>query len=93
MATDVIVPEVGEVGMEVTFVRWLREVGAAVNAGDSLFEIDTAKAVLQVEAYVDGTLADLRVKEGDLVAPHQVVAIILGPGETTSGSVGEVTRA
>ncbi len=81
MATEVIVPEVGEVGMDVTFVRWLKGEGEEIRAGEALFEVDTAKAVMEVEAYVDGRLADLRVGEGDLVTPHQVVALILAPGE------------
>ena len=81
MATEVIVPEVGEVGMDVTFVRWLKDEGDEIRTGEALFEVDTAKAVMEVEAYVDGRLADLRVSEGDLVTPHQVVALILAPGE------------
>jgi len=81
MATEVIVPEVGEVGMDVTFVRWLKGEGEEIRAGEALFEVDTAKAVMEVEAYVDGRLADLRVGDGDLVTPHQVVALILAPGE------------
>jgi secondary thiamine-phosphate synthase enzyme len=86
MATEVIVPEVGEVGMDVTFVRWLKGEGDEIRAGEALFEVDTAKAVMEVEAYVDGRLADLRVGEGDLVTPHQVVALILSPGEELSAA-------
>ena len=81
MATEVIIPEVGEVGMDVTFVRWLKGEGDEVRTGEALFEVDTAKAVMEVEAYVDGRLADLRVQAGDLVTPHQVVALIVGLGE------------
>jgi len=82
MPVEVVVPEVGEVGMDITFLRWLREEGAEIREGDPLFEVDTAKATLEVEAYADGRLADLRVGEGDLVQPHQVVALLLRPGET-----------
>jgi len=86
MATEVIIPEVGEVGMDVTFVRWLKGEGDEVRTGEALFEVDTAKAVMEVEAYVDGRLADLRVQAGDLVTPHQVVALIVGLGEERSAA-------
>lgn len=81
MASDVIVPEVGELGMEVTFVRWLKQPGDEVAAGDPLFEVDTEKSVMVVEAYASGTLVDVRVGEGVTVAPRDVIGRLLGPGE------------
>jgi pyruvate dehydrogenase E2 component (dihydrolipoamide acetyltransferase) len=82
MAHDVVVPEVGELGMEVTLVRWLKQPGDSVAVGDVLFELDTDKAVLEVEAYAAGTLAEVTAAAGDTVVPRQVVARLLEPGET-----------
>jgi pyruvate dehydrogenase E2 component (dihydrolipoamide acetyltransferase) len=87
MASDVVIPEVGETGMDVTFVRWLKAAGDPVAEGDVLFELDTDKTVVEVEAWTSGTLVDLRVGEGDVVAPRQVIARILAPGET-AGNAG-----
>ncbi len=81
MASDVIVPEVGEVGMEVVFVRWLKAEGDEVAVGDPLFEVDTEKSVMEVEAYAAGTLTGLTVSEGDTVQTREVIARILAPGE------------
>lgn len=81
MAVDVVVPEVGEVGMEVALVRWAKNPGEQVRAGDVLFEVDTGKAIVEVQAYSDGILVEHLVKDGDLVSPHQVVGRILAPGE------------
>lgn len=81
MAAQVVVPEVGEVGMDVVFVRWLKSEGDEVHSGDPLFEVDTAKSVMEVQAFADGRLAHLQVHEGDVVTPHQVVAILLAPDE------------
>ena len=81
MASDVVVPEVGEVGMEVVFVRWLKAEGDEVAVGEPLFEVDTEKSVMEVEAYAAGTLIDLGVGEGDIIATRQVIARILAPGE------------
>jgi pyruvate dehydrogenase E2 component (dihydrolipoamide acetyltransferase) len=81
MASDVVVPEVGEVGMEVVFVRWLKAEGDEVAVGEPLFEVDTEKSVMEVEAYAAGTLTGLEVGEGDTVQTRQVIARILAPGE------------
>lgn len=85
MAVDIVIPEVGEVGMDVTFVRWLKAAGDEVSAGEPIFEVDTAKAIMEVEAFENGRIVDLRVQDGDLVTPHQVVAILLAPGEEPPG--------
>jgi pyruvate dehydrogenase E2 component (dihydrolipoamide acetyltransferase) len=86
VSSDVIVPEVGELGMEVTFVRWLRVAGERVAPGDPLFELDTEKSVMVVEAYAEGVLADLAVREGDTVAPRQVIGRIVSEGDGRAGS-------
>jgi pyruvate/2-oxoglutarate dehydrogenase complex dihydrolipoamide acyltransferase (E2) component len=86
MATDVVVPEVGELGMEVTLIRWLKLPGEAVEVGDVLFELDTDKTVVEVEAWAAGTLTDVRAAAGDTVAPRQVVARIVAIGEAAGGS-------
>ena len=89
MASDVIVPEVGELGMDVTFVRWLKEAGEEVAIGDPLFEVDTEKSVMVVEAYAAGTLSDVRASEGDIVAPRDVIGRILSPGEPPDAGTAE----
>lgn len=82
MAVDVVVPEVGEVGMDVTFLGWLKAEGDTVRAGEALFELDTAKATIEIEAAVEGVLGDLAAAAGDIVTPHQVIARIVDPGES-----------
>lgn len=88
MAVDIIVPDMGEHGMELHFVRWLSQEGEAVSVGDPLFEIDTDKTTVEVEAYAAGTLAGLRVAAGDTVQPRQVVGVLLSAGETLESAVG-----
>jgi pyruvate dehydrogenase E2 component (dihydrolipoamide acetyltransferase) len=71
---DVIVPQVGEAIAEVTLVRWLKQVGDHVSKDEPLFEVDTEKATFEVEAFADGTLAEILVPDGSSVNPLQVVA-------------------
>lgn len=92
MASDVVVPEVGEVGMDLTFAGWLKQEGDAVTTGEPLFELNTDKVTLAVEAYVDGTLVDLRAVAGEVVVPHMVVATILAPGEVRASDGDAVLR-
>jgi pyruvate dehydrogenase E2 component (dihydrolipoamide acetyltransferase) len=84
MAVDVIVPEVGEAGMEIVFVRWLKGEGDRVTEGEGLFEVDTAKSILEVQSLGTGVLTDCRVSDGDSVEPRQVVAVLVQDGETAA---------
>jgi pyruvate dehydrogenase E2 component (dihydrolipoamide acetyltransferase) len=74
---DVIVPQVGEAVAEVRLVRWLKAPGEPVKRGEPLFELDTDKALVEVEAFVDGTLVEIVVPEGGAVLPQQVVGRVL----------------
>ncbi len=92
MAIDVIVPEVGEVGMDVTFVGWLKGEGEFVRSGEPIFELDTEKTTIQIEALADGRLVDLAVRPGDIVRPRQVIARIV-EAEESGGVEVAVPRA
>ena len=72
----VVVPSLGEDVAEVTLVAWLVEVEAETIKGEPLFEVETDKAVFEVEAEVTGTLAEVLVPAGRLVAPGATVARI-----------------
>jgi pyruvate dehydrogenase E2 component (dihydrolipoyllysine-residue acetyltransferase) len=71
---DVVVPKVGEAVAAVRLVRWLKAEGDAVSKGDPLFELDTDKYVIEVEAFADGTVAQILVSAESEVEPMQVVA-------------------
>ncbi|MGA1286526.1 MAG: lipoyl domain-containing protein, partial [Rubrivivax sp.] len=61
---------------EGTLVRWLKQVGDAVRAGETVVEIETDKAIVEVEAPCDGTLAHQIESEGTVVKMGQQIAII-----------------
>lgn len=81
MATPVIVPELGETMNEATIVRWLKKEGDAVKKGDVLLEIQTDKAVLEVESFVSGTLLKVLGQPGETLPVLQVIGFIGEPGE------------
>ena len=80
MATEVILPRLGQ-GMESgTIVRWLKSEGEPVQKGEPLFELDTDKVTQQVEAEAAGVLLKIAVAEGE-VPVGQTVAFIGEQGE------------
>ncbi len=80
MATEVILPRLGQ-GMESgTIVRWLKSEGEPVQKGEPLFELDTDKVTQEVEAEAAGVLLKIAVAEGE-VPVGQTVAFIGSEGE------------
>jgi pyruvate dehydrogenase E2 component (dihydrolipoyllysine-residue acetyltransferase) len=80
VATEVILPRLGQ-GMESgTIVRWLKSEGEAVQKGEPLFELDTDKVTQEVEAEAAGVLLKIAVSEGE-VPVGQTVAFIGAEGE------------
>jgi pyruvate dehydrogenase E2 component (dihydrolipoamide acetyltransferase) len=80
VATEVILPRLGQ-GMETgTIVRWLKSEGDAVAKGDPLFELDTDKVTQEVEAEASGVLLKIAVAEGE-VPVGRTVAFIGVEGE------------
>jgi pyruvate dehydrogenase E2 component (dihydrolipoamide acetyltransferase) len=88
VATEVILPRLGQ-GMESgTIVRWLKSEGEQVAKGEPLFELDTDKVTQEVEAEANGVLLRIAVAEGE-VPVGQTVAFIGDEGE----AVPEPTEA
>jgi pyruvate dehydrogenase E2 component (dihydrolipoyllysine-residue acetyltransferase) len=80
MATEVILPRLGQ-GMESgTIVRWLKSEGDPVERGEPLFELDTDKVTQEVEAEASGVLLRIAVAEGE-VPVGRTVAFIGEAGE------------
>jgi pyruvate dehydrogenase E2 component (dihydrolipoamide acetyltransferase) len=80
VATEVILPRLGQ-GMESgTIVRWLKSEGESVEKGEPLFELDTDKVTQEVEAETNGVLLKIAVAEGE-VPVGETVAFIGEQGE------------
>ena len=85
---EVIMPALGMAQETGILVRWLVEPGAAVTKGSPLIEVETDKAVQEVEAQADGFLSDLRAGAGDEVPVGEVIGLIVAAaGDVTDGSV------
>jgi pyruvate dehydrogenase E2 component (dihydrolipoamide acetyltransferase) len=62
-------------------VSWLKKEGEAISKGEPLLEVETDKAVVEVEATAAGVLAGVKSKEGDVVPVGVTIAWIVAPGE------------
>ncbi|NLD44245.1 MAG: 2-oxo acid dehydrogenase subunit E2 [Chloroflexi bacterium] len=89
MARVVILPKLGQTMEEGTIVEWLVKEGDAVNRGDILFEVESDKAVLEVESSQKGTLLKILVGADATVPVLTPVAVIGEPGEDISALLGE----
>jgi pyruvate dehydrogenase E2 component (dihydrolipoamide acetyltransferase) len=83
---EIRVPQIGEAASELTLVNWIKAVGDVVHKGEVLFEVDSDKAIVEVEAYIDGTLVEILVPAGSSIMPLQVVGQLLPVQEEKESS-------
>jgi pyruvate dehydrogenase E2 component (dihydrolipoamide acetyltransferase) len=76
MATDVVMPQMGESIAEGTIVRWIKKLGDKVDRDEPLFEISTDKVDAEIPSPAAGVISEIRVKEGETVPVNSVVAVI-----------------
>lgn len=74
MRKEVIMPKIGLDMEEGTILEWKKKVGDTVKKGEILAEIETDKAVTEIESALDGTLAEIVADEGDTVEITKVIA-------------------
>src|SRR5436309_12161945 len=93
MATNVVMPQMGESIAEGTIVRWIKRVGDAIDKDEPLFEISTDKVDAEIPSPGAGVLLEIKVKEGETVPVNSVVAIIGAKGEQPATSIGAAATA
>src|SRR5689334_13746230 len=81
MATEVVMPQMGESIAEGTITKWLVKVGDQVERDKPLFEISTDKVDAEIPSPASGVLLEIRNQEGETVPVNQVVAVIGEAGE------------
>ena len=76
MRKEVIMPKIGLDMDEGTISSWLKKVGDTVAEGEALVEIETDKAVTEVQSTVNGKLVQIVANEGDTVEITKTIAWI-----------------
>ena len=91
MAVDVEIPKIGESITTVFIATWLKQPGDAVEAGESILEIDSDKASMEVPSPASGVIKEIMGEEGDEIEIGAIVARIEegAVAETSSDSTDE----
>jgi pyruvate dehydrogenase E2 component (dihydrolipoamide acetyltransferase) len=96
MAFSVVMPALEMAQETGKLLAWRKKEGDRVSKGEPLLEIETDKAVVEVEAPADGILAGIKASEGSDIPVGQTIAWIVAPGETppaTAESAAPSARA
>jgi pyruvate dehydrogenase E2 component (dihydrolipoamide acetyltransferase) len=81
MAFSVVMPALEMAQETGKLIAWRKKEGDRVSKGEPLLEIETDKAVVEVEAPADGVLAGIKATEGSEIPVGQIIAWIVAPGE------------
>src|SRR5919202_4152759 len=76
MPTQIVVPDLGESVVEATVLRWLKQQGERVGAGEKVVELETDKVNLEVSAPSAGVLAGIQHQAGEDVRVGDVLGVI-----------------
>ncbi|SRR5581483_9525071 len=93
MATDVVMPQMGESIAEGTVVRWLKKPGDKVERDEPLLEISTDKVDAEIPSPAAGTLSEILAQEGQTVGVNSVIARIAIEGESVGQAPSPVAPA
>ena len=88
MAVSVVMPALEMAQETGKLVSWKKKEGEQVKKGEMLLEVETDKAVVEVESNGEGVLAGITAREGDVVPVGQTIAWLLKPGEAVPSSGG-----
>jgi pyruvate dehydrogenase E2 component (dihydrolipoamide acetyltransferase) len=82
MAISVVMPALELTQETGKLVAWRKDEGEPVAKGEVLLEVETDKAVVEIEAAADGILAGVKAVAGDIIPVGKTIAWIISPGET-----------
>jgi pyruvate dehydrogenase E2 component (dihydrolipoamide acetyltransferase) len=91
MAEVIRMPLLSDTMTEGKIVKWNKKVGDIVKADDSIADVETDKATMDVVGYADGTLLYIGLNEGEAAKVNDIIAIIGKPGEDIQSYLNKQT--
>ena len=88
MSVEITLPKLSDTMEEGTVLQWYIKPGDRINSGDVIAEVETDKAVMEMEAFEEGTVVELKVAEGETV-PNGTLLAVLSVGEVETSSLQE----
>jgi pyruvate dehydrogenase E2 component (dihydrolipoamide acetyltransferase) len=89
---DVLMPKLSDTMEEGRIIRWLKQRGDRIAIGDILAEVETDKANMELEAFDEGTLAEIRTPEGESAPVGAVIAVLSEDGAATEALAPATTE-
>jgi pyruvate dehydrogenase E2 component (dihydrolipoamide acetyltransferase) len=83
MSTEITMPKLSDTMEEGKILRWLKHPGDQVRHGDAIAEVETDKADMVMEAFDDGVLEEIRLKEGESAKVGTVIATLRSDATAT----------
>ena len=90
MTSTIIMPQLGETVAEGKILAWFKSVGDEIKEGDNLFEVETDKVTIEVQAVISGRLSEIRVGAGVTAKVGEVVAVV-GAGSAKALTLGDAS--
>jgi len=88
VAKEITMPKLSDTMTEGLFAGWRKNVGERIERGDIIADVETDKAVMELEAFASGVLLKTMAKNGELVPVGTVLGLIGEPGELDQQSAG-----
>ena len=89
MPSTIIMPQLGETVAEGKILAWFKSVGDEIKEGDDLFEVETDKVTIEVQAIVAGRLSEIRVGPGATAKVGEVVAVVADGAMANASTRGD----
>ena len=77
MSDSIVMPQMGYDMKEGTLVRWLVKEGSSLKRGDPIAEIETDKAVVEIESYFTGFIGKILINEGESAEVGSSIAVVV----------------
>ncbi len=93
MAYNIVMPQLSDSMEEGKLISWKVKPGDRVKVGDTIAEVESDKAIMEVQTFHDGVVKELKAKEGESVPVGTVIAVIEEAGASSSAksAVGSET--
>ncbi len=91
MSSYIEMPKLSDTMTEGTLVKWRKVPGDTVEISDVIAEVETDKAVMELESFENGILSEIYINEGGKARIGQKLALLLSPGESAPQKILETT--
>ena len=93
MPVNIEMPKLSDTMTEGTLIKWHKQVGDTVEIGDILAEVETDKATMEMEAFDEGTITSILVKEGEKAVIGGILAVLDGDGSDSGAASAPVAAS